>query len=117
MMIDLTFSMDNGDCVLIHNEDNMIAACTRRLNTVLDTTLYQVYGSTLDGLIGFKKSDVNLQFINQTVYDCLMQDTRITDCAVNSEYIRDGFRTNITILYEDNELNFDYVYDNGDMEE
>ena len=49
-MIDLTFNMDNGDCELIHDTENMIGACTRRLNTELDTTLYLEYGSTLEGI-------------------------------------------------------------------
>lgn len=116
-MIDLTFNMDNGDCELIHDTENMIGACTRRLNTELDTTLYLEYGSTLEGLFGFKKTDVNLQFINQTVYGCLMQDERILDCDVSSEYTKDGFKTKIYILCEDNELTFDYEYNGEGGEE
>ena len=101
-MIDLTFNMDNGDCELIHDTENMIGACTRRLNTELDTTLYLEYGSTL---------------INQTVYGCLMQDDRILDCDVSSEYTKDGFKTKIYILCEDNELTFDYEYNGEGGEE
>ena len=116
-MIDLTFNMENGDCELITDEDNMISACTRRLNTELDTTLYDEYGSTLEGLLGFKKTNVNLQFINQTIHDCLSQDERISDCDVTSEYIQDGFKASISLVCEDNELTFDYEYNSDDEED
>ena len=116
-MIDLTFNMENGDCELIADESNMIGACTRRLNTELDTTLYDTYGSTLEGLFGSKKTDVNLQFINQTVYECLTQDERILDCEVNSKYTLDGFQTRIHLVCEDNELTFDYEYNSNDGDE
>lgn len=114
-MIDLTFNMDNGDCEVISDDSNMIGACIRRLNTELDTTLYDEYGSTLESLIGFKKTDVNLQFINQTVHECLTQDDRVSDCDVTSEYTENGFKTSINIVYEDNELSFDYEYNGEDL--
>ena len=108
-MIDLTFSMDNDDCVLISDDDNMIESCIRRLDTVLDSTLYDEYGSNLNALLGLRKTDVNLQFLNQTIVDCLLQDIRISECNVECEYVNtDGILASISIVYEDNELSFDY---------
>lgn len=107
-MIDLTFNMENGDCNLISDDENMIGACIRRLNTIIDTTLYDDYGSNLHGLLGFRKSEVNLQFLNQTINECLSQDERITDVSVESEYTSTGIKSDISIVYEDNELEFTY---------
>ena len=114
-MIDLTFSMDNDDCVLISDDDNMIESCIRRLDTVLDSTLYDEYGSNLNALLGLRKTDVNLQFLNQTIVDCLLQDIRISECNVECEYVNtDGILASISIVYEDNELSFEYEMNNED---
>lgn len=107
-MIDLTFNIENGDCELISDDDNMISACRRRLDTILDSTLYDEYGSNLRDLLGLKKSEVNLQFMEHSINDCLVQDERITDTSVECEYTSDGIRAVITIVYEDNELDFTY---------
>ena len=107
-MIDLTFEMSNGDCTLIYDDDNMIESCIRRLDTVLDSTLYAEYGSNLQGLLGLRKTSVNLQFLNQVITDCLLQDNRISKCTVNCEYKLDGILADICFVYEDNELSFDY---------
>ena len=114
-MIDLTFSMENGDCNLITDDDNMIASCIRRLDTRLDTTLYEVYGSSLSGLLGLRKSDVNLQFLSQAVNECLSQDERLSEVTVNCEYTGNGIVADISCLYEDNVLEFSY--ENEDNEE
>lgn len=107
-MIDLTLNMVNGDCELINDDDNMIEASIRRLNTELDSTLYEEYGSTLSGLRGYRKTDVNLEFLEQTISECLLQDERITECNVECEYTIDGFTAQVTIVYEENELEFTY---------
>lgn len=107
-MIDLTFNIDNNDCELIYDDDNMIASSIRRLNTTLDTTLYDEYGSNIHGLLGLRKSEVNLEFLNQSISQCILQDERITECNVESMYTVDGFKTDITIVYEDNTVSFDY---------
>lgn len=112
-MIDLDFSITNGDCRLVYDDENMINACIRRLNTLLDTTLYEVYGSNLRGLLGLKKSEVNLQFLSQRINDCLSQDIRITNSSVTCEYLPDGIRAEIAIIYEDNELDFEFTYEAG----
>ena len=109
-MIDLDFSITNGDCGLVYDDTNMIGACIRRLNTLLDTTLYESYGSNLRGLLGLKKSEVNLEFLSQRINDCLSQDIRITDCSVTCEYLPDGICADISIIYEDNELEFEFNY-------
>lgn len=107
-MIDLTFSMENNDCELVSDDENMIGACIRRLDTVLDTTLYAEYGSNLKGLLGLRKTEVNLHFLNQTITQCLLQDERITDCSVDCQYKSDGILADIKIQYEDNVLEFNY---------
>lgn len=111
-MIDLTFSMTNADCDTISDDDNMVESCIRRLNTIIDTTLYEEYGSTLRGLLGRRKSEVNLQFLEQTINECLMQDERISDSTVECEYTNTGVISDISIVYEDNELRFDYEVTN-----
>ena len=107
-MIDLTFNISENDCETIHDDDNLIAACIRRLDTVNDTTLYEEYGSDLTGLLGLRKTDVNLEFLNQSVTECLLQDERITNCNVDCEYTLNGLSANISLTYEDNELEFTY---------
>lgn len=107
-MIDLNFNINNNDCELVYDDDNMIASSIRRLNTTLDTTLYDEYGSNIHGLLGLRKSDVNLEFLNQSISQCVLQDERVTDCNVVSEYTGDGFKSDITIVYEDNTVSFDY---------
>ena len=111
-MIDLTFSMENGDCSIVSDDDNMINACIRRLDTRLDTTLYEVYGSNLQSLLGLRKSDVNLQFLSQSIVECLSQDERLSNVNVNCEYIRDGILADISLVYEDNVLEFTYETSN-----
>lgn len=107
-MIDLTFNMINNDCELISDGENMIASSIRRLNTMLESTLYDTYGSNLKSLLGLRKSEVNLQFLNQTIMECLMQDERITNCNVECGYTVNGILADISITYEDNELEFNY---------
>lgn len=107
-MIDLTFNMINNDCELISDDENMIASSIRRLNTMLESTLYDTYGSNLKGLLGLRKSDVNLQFLNHSIIECLMQDKRITNCKVDCEYTVNGILADINMTYEDNELEFDF---------
>ena len=108
MMIDLTFSITDNDCELIEDDENIIASCIRRLDTTIDTTLYDEYGSDLDDLIGLKKTDVNLNFLTQSITECLLQDERISDCNVECEYTLNGFKADIALTYEDNELEFTY---------
>ena len=112
-MIDLTFNMVNNDCELINDEENIIASSIRRLNTIIDSTLYDTYGSDLQSVLGLRKNEVNLQFLNQSIIECLMQDERITTCNVECEYTNEGIMADITIAYEDNELEFTYEL-NGD---
>ena len=116
-MIDLTFNMSNGDCETIIDDDNMIQSCIRRLDTRLDSTLYDIYGSDLSDLLGLKKSDVNLQFINQSIMECLSQDERLSNVNVESEYTVDGLSASISIVYEDNVLDFDYETSDSDGED
>jgi hypothetical protein len=103
--------MENGDCEVIEDDNNMIGACTRRLDTLLDSTLYDEYGSTLHGLLGLRKSEVNLQFMEHSINDCLSQDERISDISVECEYTDDGILADIGIVYDDNELEFSYNVD------
>lgn len=110
-MIDLTFNIDNGDCEIITDDENMINSCIRRLNTQIDTTLYEVYGSNLRSLLGLRKSEVNLQFLTQSITECLSQDERLSDINVNCEYTTNGIVADITIVYEDNVLEFTYETD------
>ena len=107
-MIDLTFNMSNGDCEVITDDENMIMSCIRRLDTRMNTTLYDEYGSKLSNLLGLRKTDVNLEFLNQTVNECLSQDERVSDCSVNTQYTVDGFKSDIKIVYMDNILEFTY---------
>lgn len=108
-MIDLTFNLTDNDCELITDDENMIASSIRRLNTTIDTTLYDEYGSTLQGLLGLPKNDINLQFLEQTVNETLLQDDRVTDSNVECEYINDSIVANVTLTYEDNMLDFNYI--------
>jgi hypothetical protein len=107
-MIDLTFNMSNGDMDFITDDDNMIGACIRRLDTALDSTLYEVYGSNLRSLLGLRKSDVNLQFLEHSINDCLSQDTRLDEITVSCVYSSNGIVADISIVYEDNVLEFNY---------
>ena len=107
-MIDLTFNMSNGDIDFITDDDNMIGACIRRLDTALDSTLYEVYGSNLHSLLGLRKSDVNLQFLEHSINDCLSQDTRLDEITVSCVYSSNGIVADISIVYEDNVLEFNY---------
>ena len=113
-MIDLTFDMSDNDCELISDDANMISSCIRRLDTVLNSTLYDEYGSNLQGLLGLRKTEVNLQFLNQTIVDCLLQDERVSECNVECEYKDDGIIVDISIVYEDNELSFEYETNEDD---
>lgn len=110
-MIDLTFNMDNGDCEVVMDDENMINSCIRRLDTRLDSTFYDTYGSNLSDLLGLKKSDVNLQFLSQSIHECLSQDERLSSITVECEYSLNGIVADIRILYEDNVLEFTYESD------
>ena len=114
-MIDLTFGMDNGDCAVVFDDENMVEACVRRLDTRIDSTLYDEYGSDLGDLLGLKKSDVNLQFLSQSIQSCLSQDERLSDITVNCEYSENGIVADISVLYEDNVLEFTYENDTEDV--
>ena len=114
-MIDLTFGMDNGDCAVILDDENMVDACIRRLDTRLDSTLYDEYGSDLGDILGLKKSDVNLQFLSQSIQSCLSQDERLSDITVNCEYSSDGIVADIKAVYEDNVLEFTYENNTDDV--
>lgn len=114
-MIDLTFSLSNGDIDTIIDDDNMISACIRRLDTRLDSTLYEVYGSDLQSLLGLRKSEVNLQFLEHSINECLSQDERLTDVSVTCEYTGNGITADIGIVYEDNVL--DFTYESGTIDD
>ena len=100
--------MDNGDCTVVLDDENMVDACIRRLDTRLDSTLYDEYGSDLGDLLGLRKSDVNLQFLSQSIQSCLSQDERLSDITVNCEYSENGILADIKAVYEDNVLEFTY---------
>lgn len=114
-MIDLTFGMDNGDCTVVLDDENMVDACIRRLDTRLDSTLYDEYGSDLGDLLGLRKSDVNLQFLSQSIQSCLSQDERLSDISVDCEYTDSGIMADISVLYEDNVLEFTYENNTDDV--
>lgn len=114
-MIDLTFGMDNGDCAVVLDDENMVEACVRRLDTRLDSTLYDEYGSDLGDLLGLRKSDVNLQFLSQSIHSCLSQDERLSDISVDCEYTDNGIMADISVLYEDNVLEFTYENNTEDV--
>lgn len=114
-MIDLTFSIEDGDCAVILDDENMVEACVRRLDTRLDSTLYDEYGSDLGDLLGLRKSDVNLQFLSQSIQSCLSQDERLSDISVDCEYSDTGIVADISAVYEDNVLEFTYENNTEDV--
>lgn len=108
--------MDNGDCEVIMDDENMIQSCIRRLDTMLDSTLYETYGSNLKDLLGLRKSEVNLQFLSQSIHECLSQDERLSEIGITCEYTSNGILADITIVYEDNVLEFNYETNTMDGE-
>lgn len=111
-MIDLTFNITDNDCEVITDEDNMIASSIRRLNTTINTTLYDEYGGNFYNLLGLKQTEINLEFLNQSITETLLQDERITDCKVNCEYTNNTITADIQLTYEDNTLEFNYELGN-----
>ena len=107
-MIDLTFNITDNDCEVITDEDNMIASSIRRLNTRLNTTLYDQYGGNFYDLQGLKQTEINLQFLNQSITETLLQDERVTSCNVNCEYTNNTITADIQLTYADYTLEFNY---------
>lgn len=111
-MIDIDFSLTNGDMNTVIDEENMQTALTRRLNTYYESSMYNEYGSVLETMMGLRHSDVNLNIIEQEIEHTIMQDVRVNNVSADGEYIPDGMRFNITVNYEDNEeIRFDYEID------
>lgn len=117
-MIDIDFSLSNGDMNTVVDDENMITALTRRLNTYYESSMYDEYGSVLETMLGMRKSEVNLQIICQEIEHCIMQDVRVNTVSVDGEYLPDGMRFSILVNYEDNEeIRFDYEIDDSGNEE
>lgn len=113
-MNDISFSLGKNDLVLVSDEDNLVGACKRRLGCLLDSPyIYDGYGSELETLIGLKKSDINLELIEQETVNTLLQDNRISSVSANADYTLDGVRIEINIVYNDgDELSFVYESNN-----
>lgn len=117
-MIDIDFSLSNGDMNTVVDDENMVTALTRRLNTYYESSMYNEYGSVLETMMGMRKSDVNMQIIEQEIQHCIMQDIRVNAVEVVGEYLPDGMRFSITLNYDDNEeIRFDYEIDETGSEE
>lgn len=101
--------IEKGDLKVISDEDNLVEANKRRLGCLFgETYIYEDYGSELDTLLGLRKNDVNLNLIEQEVQNTLLQDERNSDIQVNAEYTKNGFKIDISILYNDVELEFTF---------
>lgn len=113
-MNDISFSLSKNDLVLVSDEDNIIGACERRLGCLLNSPyIYDGYGSELETLIGLKKSDVNLELIEQETVNTLLQDDRINSVVADADYTLDGVSIEISIVYNDSdELSFVYELNN-----
>lgn len=109
-MIDLNdYTIEKGDLKVISDEDNLIEANKRRLGCLFgETYIYDDYGSELDTLLGLRKNDVNLNLIEQEVLNTLLQDGRNQEIQVNAEYTKNGFKIDITVLYNDIEVEFTF---------
>lgn len=109
-MIDLNnYTIEKGDLKTISDEDNLIEANKRRLGCLLgETYIYDDYGSELDTLLGLRKNEVNLDLVEQEVHNTLLQDGRNSDIQVNAEYTKNGFTIDITIVYNDVEVEFTF---------
>lgn len=117
-MIDIDFSLSNGDMNTVVDDENMTTALTRRLNTYYESSMYDEYGSVLETMMGMMKSAVNLQIICQEIEHCIMQDVRVNSVSVDGEYLTEGMRFSIFVNYEDNEeIRFDYEVDDSGNEE
>ena len=113
---DIDWTLNNGDITLISNENNLISSIGRRINTNIDETFYENYGCNLEQYLGWKKNDVTLNFIQNTINDTLTQDPRIKEFTTDLSYIKEGIKLKINLTYnEDETLEFSLTIDNSEL--
>ena len=100
--------IENGDLILVHNEDNIAQSILNRLQCLkggLDT-YYLEYGSFLYNFLGFRQSKETLEFIRIEIERSLQQDPRLSDFSVEVSYNSVG-EININInIYIDETTDF-----------
>lgn len=113
---DIDWTLNNGDITLTSNENNLISSIGRRINTNIDETFYENYGCNLEQYLGWKKNDITLSFIQNTINDTLTQDPRIKEFTTDLSYIKEGIKLKINLTYnEDETLDFSLTIDNNDL--
>ena len=111
----------NGDMQLVNDEQNLIQATKKRLQTILGSLseFYLEYGSVLHRFLGWRKNETTLKFMSIELQNCLKQDPRYADFTINLNYVEKGVDIKITVFFDDDtELDMNYVLsDNGTIEE
>lgn len=113
---DIDWTLNNGDVSLVSDETNLITSICRRINTNIEETFYDEYGCDLEQYLGWKKNDVTLSFIQNTINDTITQDPRVAEFETELSYIVEGIKLKINLYYkEDETLEFSLIIDNADL--
>lgn len=113
---DINWELNNNDIAVIQDENNIVASICRRINTNLDETFYDNYGCNLEQYLGWKKNNITLNFIRNTINEALTQEPRIKEFDTELSYVDDGIKIKINLTYsEDETLELSLVVDNKDL--
>ena len=84
---------DQGDLLLVRDEENMVQAVTNRLTCWLSglDLYYLEYGSVLTSFLGWKREDETLKFMRIELYNTLKQDPRMPDYDLDLEFNDNGW--------------------------
>lgn len=83
---------EDGDLILISNEDNIEQAIVNRLTCELNRLdlFYRSYGCLLEQFLGWKKNNSTLEFIKIELGNRLLNDERLDSYTVDAGYNEDG---------------------------
>lgn len=83
---------DQGDLLLVRDEENMVQAVTNRLTCWLSglDLYYLEYGSVLTSFLGWKREDETLKFMRIELDNTLKQDPRMPDYDLDLEFNDNG---------------------------
>ena len=84
---------DQGDLLLVRDEENMVQAVTNRLTCWLSglDLYYLEYGSVLTSFLGWKREDETLKFMRIELDNTLKQDPRMPDYDLDLEFNDNGW--------------------------
>lgn len=110
--INRDWSFNNGDLVLVQDEDNLAQSIVNRVNCYQPRfdVYYNLYGGFLMEHLGSRRNDESLKFIKIELDSILEQEERVNEFESTLSYADDGsVKIDLTLTVNDENVDLNLI--------